>query len=220
MKKSSVISAAAMLVLGIAYYICALRYTIYSLGVYAVPIVWLVSANIAFVAMLKNRWKGHWWAIFNSTNAVFFAGLLVVIAVDRYKPTYVIHIPENFEGEVSLFPAKEKSDELFVDENGMGYYNPRQDVEVKLLQGDEDISNALNQYGRGALQFPVGDSTHYEAIDFTCFRVEKGKIYGSSPWNQPRAACMVEAEFKRLVAEGIIDESRIEKRIMPYLKNN
>jgi hypothetical protein len=140
------------------------------------------------------------------------------VAIDNYKPTYVIHIPENFEGMVYLFPAKEKSDALFIDENGIGYFLPPQEVNVKVLQGDENITDAMNHYGRGELHFPLADSTKYEAISFTCFEVKKGRVYGNSPWNQQHANCMDETEFMRLVAAGIIDESLIEKKTYPYLQ--
>ena len=219
MKKWDLIAMIAMLLTGLAYAYIGYRYTFYSVGVYLIPVVLVLSAISAFSAVLaKNKWRHLWWPIFNGTGAVLFAALIAAVAIDNYKPTYVIHIPANFEGMVYLFPAKEKSDELFIEENGIGYFMPKQEVDVKVLHGDENISDAMNQYGRGALQFPLADSTQYEAISFTCFEVEKGREYGSSPWNQPHAKCMEEAEFKRLVAAGIIDESRIEKKTYPYVQ--
>jgi len=75
----------------------------------------------------------------------------------------------------------------------------------------------LNQYGSRSLIFPLPDSTHFRAIEITCFNVERGKVYGSSPWNQPHATCMDEHDFIQLVKKGIIDSSKVASRIYPYL---
>jgi hypothetical protein len=219
MKKWDFIAMLSILLTGLVYTFVGYRYTFYSVGVYLIPVVLVLSAIAAFSTVLaKNKWRHLWWPIFNSTGSILFMALIAAVALDHYKPTYVIHIPENFEGMVYLFPANEKSDELYIDENGIGYFMPKQEVDVKVLHGEVDISNAMNQYGQGSLQFSLVDSTQYESIGFSCFEVEKGREYGSSPWNQPHAKCMDEAEFKRLVAAGIIDESRIEKKVYLRLK--
>lgn len=216
MKKNNLISWIAILIFGLVYGYVGYRYTFYSVGIYLIPFVLLLGAIAACSAvMAKRSWRHLWWPIFNWTSSGLFIALIAAVAIDNYKPTYVIYIRENFEGMVYLLPAKESSTELYIDEHGIGYYNPGREVDVKVYHGNENSTNALNEYGDRTLIFPLADSMHYESFHITCFEVEKGRTYGSSPWNQPHAKCMDEAEFKSLVAAGIIDESRIEKELFP-----
>ena len=191
-------------------------HTFYGLGIFLTPLVLLISVIMAFTSgLLNHQWKGSFWLQFSSITCVLFSGLLIVIAADNYKPSYYIHVPENFEGMVYLLPGKEPADELYIDENGMGYFNTGGDVHVKVKQGKIDISDALNQYGRRTLIFKLADSLHYRALEITCFEVVHGRNYGSSPWNQPHATCMDEQAFIRLLQSGAIDSSRLVQTVYP-----
>ena len=116
---------------------------------------------------------------------------------------------------VHLLPAKEPTDELFVDENGIGYINTGVDSDIKIKQGQNDITNALNQYGRTSLLFKLPDSIHYRAIEITCFEVVEGRVYGSSAWNQPHATCMNEQTFTKMLESGKIDSTRLIQHTYP-----
>lgn len=205
-----------MVVLAVLYAFMAWRFTFYRLGIFLIPLVLLVSALITIVLKyFVSAWRSKGFLLFSNASSIIFLFLIGSIAFKEYKPTYVVHIPADFEGTVYLWPAKEMSDELFIDKNGMGYFNVPQEVKLKLLHGTKNVSDALNEYGRKSLVFPMFDSIHRETIDVVCFEIEKGRVYGRSPWNQPHAQCMDETEYLRLVADGIIDESKIKKEIYP-----
>lgn len=210
-----------MTILGVAYSYFGYYYTYYGLGVYLTPLVFVLSGLIAGIAVwvlraLRKNWQMPWrrrfWMVFSSVGSALFAALLIYLAVDNYKPSYYMYVPEDFEGMVHLLPSKEASEELYIDENGIGYYRSDREVNVIVMRGEEDITNALNQYGRKSLIFKQADSLHYKAIEITCFEVVEGRHYGSSPWNQPHAQCMDEAEFVRRLETQEIDSTRVVQK--------
>lgn len=190
--------------------------TFYRMGIFLVPIIMLAAGVVSGAIVLSNKkWRKSWFKIFSWIGAIGFAGLIIAHKIEHYKPTYPIYIPESYEGMVYLLPGKHINEELFIDQNGIGYYAPGKEVEVKVYHGEENSTNALNEYGDRTLIFPNADSTSYESIHITCFEVERGRVYGSSPWNQTHARCMDEQTYLQLVAAGIIDESRVKKVVFP-----
>ena len=190
--------------------------TFYRMGIFLLPLILLTAGVISGAAVLfKKQWRTNWFRIFSWISIAFLAGIIIQHKIDRYKPTYAIYIPEDFQGMVYLLPGKNINDELLIDENGIGYYAPGREVDVKVYHGDHNSTNALNQYGDRTLIFPLADSIHYESIFITCFGVEMGKDYGGSIWNQPHAKCMDEQQYLRYVAAGIIDETLVKKVVYP-----
>ena len=220
-KNGTITSILIAVILMIAYYYFSWHYTFYGLGIFLIPFILLLSVLTAFIAIrFKHKWKRSFWLVFSSITSLLFTGLLISIAIDKYKPTFYIYVPENYEGMIYLLPAKEPTRELFVNENGIGYYNSGVDSHVKVKQGKNDISNALNQYGRRSLIFMLPDSIQYRAIEIVCFEVVQGRGYGSSIWNQPHATCMDEQKFIEMVNEGKIDSTLLTQRTYPVSPKN
>jgi hypothetical protein len=195
-------------------------YTYYGLGIFLVPIVLIISAIAAFtLVFFKGEWKKYLWLLLSTIASALFSILLISMAVDNYKPSYYIHLPENFEGMVHLLPSKKTTENLFIGDSGIGYYNTGCEANVKIMQGENDISNALNQYGSSSLIFKLADSLHYSAIEITCFEVVKDHVYSSSQWNQPHATCMNEQVFIELLKSGKIDSSKVMQHTYPLNPN-
>lgn len=192
------------------------RETLYGLGVFLVPLVLIGAALLSGLIVLVWRgWRKKWFLIFSWISIVALIAIILQHKIERYKPVFNIYIPENYEGMVYLLPAITSTTELYIDTNGIGYYNPGREVEVKIYHGTHESTNALNQYGSRTLIFPNADHSHYASIYITCFEVEKHGIYGSSPWNQPHATCLDEQQYLSLVKSGVVDDDCILKTYHP-----
>lgn len=193
--------------------------TFYRMGVFLVPIALLATGIIAGALVLyQPKWRPKWHFAFAWVGIIVFAGMVAWHKIDHYKPTYRIYIPETYKGMVTLLPGKYKNESLCVNAFGFGYYAPQRDVNVRVYHGNEEITNALNQYGRGSLLFSLPDSSLYQAIEITCFRVEKGKAYGKSPWNQPHATCIDTSAYLEYVRSGAVIDSLVAKETYPLLR--
>lgn len=191
----------------IAYY-----YSLYSLGLFLIPMVFILAgAGSIIVGVMSKLILKQRFQLFAAISIVLFTALIIEHHLNAYKPTKTIHVPENYNGLVHIFPAKlMDADDFYADENGMLYFYAEREVNIKILHGARDITNANNEYGRFSLNFYSEDSLLLKSLDAYCFRAEEGREYPDSPWNQFHESCLTQSELETLISQGLIDTSMMQ----------
>lgn len=186
----------------------------YRMEIIVLPFAFLLSGIITLILIwIKRSWNKKWMTIFTAISSLFLLFLISEHFIRIYKPILNIYIPENFEGVVHLFPVQNAMDKVYIDKNGIGYLPHKGDYQFKVYQGSNDITNVLNESGRGELILHMKDSVHYQSISYSCFEVIKNKTYPKTSWNQKHNQCINEAEFEYLVSKRMIDKELIFKQI-------
>lgn len=203
------ISLVLFSVLAIVYlYIGLFDSVFYNLELILLPIVLVAVGSISGILVwVIKKFRVHFLTIFFCLGSLSLLSLIIDHGLKTYKETLTIRIPVGFEGKVHLFHSYYLSSEVIVSEHGIGYLPDRGDLIHKVVQGSEDITDALNESGGSELIWYQDDSTTTRSIGYSCFEVIKNKKYPTSSFNQKHTSCMNTREFDSLVVLGIIDSN-------------
>jgi hypothetical protein len=216
MKKKYIAPITALL-LALVYSYIGYNYTWYRMGIFLVPLVFLVAGFLCLVSIfIVKAWKRKGWFIFFIYSSILFVGLITGHVVENYKPTITINIPDHYEGMVHIFTGNTSAKQFWVDNNGIAYCYYEKEAKWKIKHGKKDISGVLNEYGRTTLEFSSPDSMYYYSTSVVCFEVESGREYPTSPWNQKHAKCMDKVMYLHYVEAGIVDDSKVVKKKWKY----
>ncbi|GAB5540065.1 MAG: hypothetical protein Salg2KO_21680 [Salibacteraceae bacterium] len=148
--------------------------------------------------------------------AVFCIGLqtayIVATEVDRYKPTVTITIPDQVVGCVYLLVTPGPRVDVQVNEHGIGYIGSIGEVTYEIEHRGHDITDAFQTSGAHEIALYNPDSTTLTAYNVTCLNIT-GETEYKTPVMHPFLWCMDTAEFSQFVQTGMIDETRLRKRV-------
>ena len=97
-------------------------HTIYGVGIYMLPSIWIYALAPAFIFLaVKFKKRKIFFLVYLASAIFLFLVYFTLFGIDRYKPTVKINAPEDYEGCVYLFHTVEEIDEVIIDENGIGY---------------------------------------------------------------------------------------------------
>jgi hypothetical protein len=204
-------------ILGCSYAYVGFRFTLYGLGVYLVPVVVIVSAFGAVLTIVwKKEWHSKYLPVFYSFTIFLFSYLLIDEGVRNYKPTVTVHVPENYFGMVHIFFGEGEYKDIYVNQNGIGYFEYHGEVNFEILHGQEDVSDVLNESGNGQIEFWKPDSSEYEVINVACFELVPDRKYPTTPWNNKHSMCVDKSTYLDWKEKGWIDEKKILKKPFAY----
>ena len=207
------------LILGVIWAYVGFRYTYYSLGIYLTPFVVGISAIASgLIIVWKKSWYKNFLPLFYIANILLFSYLLISEGIRNYKPTVTVHIPENYYGMVHVFVGKGDQKDVFIDQNGIGYFQFHGEVNWEILQGEEDITDVLNEGGYSQLLFWESDSSAYDVVKVTCFELIPDRKYPTTPWNNKHSLCMDENTYLEWVKDNRIDEQKLIKTRIIHAK--
>tara|TARA_R110002050_G_scaffold300722_2_gene471968 strand:- start:113465 stop:114136 length:672 start_codon:yes stop_codon:yes gene_type:complete len=182
----------------------------YRIELILIPFILGLTGLFTFViTAFKRNYISYRFPIFYFLSSIIFTLIIGQHLIADYKPTLEIHVPENYNGMVYLFPSYHTETSVKISPNGIGYIPHTGAYDFKVFHGNRDITDALNEYGRGQLEFLTALPAQKKSISFTCFEVEKNRAYPSSPWNQKHALCMDRNQFDSLTQIHQIDSSQI-----------
>lgn len=185
-------------------------HTWWHFGLYVfLPAVLLFSALISAVINLKDRNVTNWFRWFASISTLVFLALILAHHITEYKPTVKVFIASDFEGTVTLLPGKVYQTSYHATEKGIVYFNTQEEVHLEIYHGDREITNVLNEAGYSQLRYFENDSNWQYQIVVQCFEVTKDRVYPTSPWNQKHAKCIKLKDFEQMVAQNVIDRSKV-----------
>lgn len=209
MKNSSIALLIITVLLAVMYGILGYFYsTFYQLELIVLPLVFVISAILTFLLSWVKPLREWKHLLFPSFCILFFILLIADHLISRHKTTVVLRLPQDYTGMVHLLPTEEKVKKAEVNSAGISYVPWKGDYKLKVIRGESDISNVLNESGHGELRLSDGDSTHYRTLSISCFEVTEEGNYPERPWNQKHAACMDSLAFDSLYSAGLI---QIEK---------
>jgi hypothetical protein len=213
MKPFSATIAVLFLVSTITYGIIGGFYTFYSMGIFLVPIVLIITVVTgAFCKWVLRKTSDTSLNIAMGGGFLIFSIFIVAHLIDNYKPTVTVNIPEEFEGCVLMFAVESAPGDVEIDDHGIGYYQRMGDFQWKVKHGSTNISGVLNEFHFQQLLFYSSDSTNLTVVTVSCFEVGRDKVYPTreAPWTDE--LCLDIQEYEGLVESGLIDEAQVLKR--------
>ncbi|MDB4060740.1 hypothetical protein N9515_02130 [Vicingaceae bacterium] len=122
--------------------------------------------------------------------------LIIIHEFDQYKPSYVIDIPQNYEGCIYLFVTNEDRSNVSLDEHGIGY------IESK---GNQSITKAFAASQQNEIVIRGSSNTTMIAYDVSCLEINNSNYYPQRQYDYEIKPCMDSAEFLELVGQGVIN---------------
>ena len=133
--------------------------------------------------------------------------------IEEYKPTYIISIPENFEGCIYLFTTIEPRNDVPVNEMGIGYIGSKGKAHWEIKRGKTNITESLATSQANEILEYNDNKTQLTAYDVMCIEINDANIYNQRSSDYVIIKCMDEIEFLEMAENGLIDESRLRKRV-------
>ena len=188
--------------------------TAYGAGAAVVIVIQLVAAISFLVVYFTSGRK-----LISSLQWSFVIAItlqLALIAYHRitsYQPMHVISLSEEQTGCIYLFVTTEERDDCQVNEYGVAYMGSQGKSRWRIERGKEDHTNAFltSQRNEILLYDTLDQVIQMTAYDVSCINILDDLSYPVS--YEEHIPCMDATEFKELVNEGIIDESRLRKRV-------
>lgn len=210
-----------ILVLSAAYYGYLGRYyTYYGLGVFLVPLVFIIGSFILLGLFAINRFgmkkpnKRSWRIGFTTAllicNTLFIA-LIADHYISNYKPTRTFYIPDDYIGCIYLFETTAELHSDTISENGIGYIHWDPDYYWRLERNGVDVTEAWNVGNpRGTIMFYHEDSTVLEVIEVGCALINDSNHYKEfSVYSTIIPTAMHPSTYTEMVNWGLIDDSKV-----------
>lgn len=134
------------------------------------------------------------------------ASLIVTIVclafyISEYRPTYKIHVPETFTGQVKLFHSTLEENNLTLNKYGVGYITDkayRKGFKPVVYKNGKDITEQCENLGRGSVAYAGIDGTNIGPFSYVGFTVKENKV--DTIWT----------DIKKAIEQKIIDTSIIK----------
>lgn len=198
-----------------AYILYLGRYeTIYGAGVAGVIVIQVFGVLVFGVTLLLSKFN-----VCSSFKVLAFVvgsiqlALIIIHEIDQYEPTYVIVIPQNYEGCIYLFVTNEDRSNVSVDERGIGYIGSKGKANWEIQKGSQSITEAFATSQHNEILIRDSSNTTMTAYDVLCLEINNSNYYPKGQYDYEIKPCMDSAEFLELVEQGVINENLLRKKV-------
>lgn len=205
---------------GIAFYFLSTSYffyigrfeTIYGAGVALMLIVQAFGLVLFGLGTLLSgfQWKKSLYAAMAITTVIQIV-FITIHRVERYKPTYTIHLPEHYSGEVHLFITPEERVDVFVNENGLGYMGSRGKANWKIKRGNHQMPEVFKSGRSSQITHYNSDSTMMTTYHMSCYIVDDTLDYSQFSDRYYITPCLTTEAFFEIVKKYQVDLDRLRK---------
>ena len=188
--------------------------TIYGAGVAGVIIIQVFGLLVFGVSLLLSKYNLRpSFKVFAFVVSSIQLALIIIHEIDQYKPTYVIEIPQNYEGCIYLFVTNEERSNVAVDEHGIGYVGSKGKAKWEIQKGYQSITNAYATSQQNEIIIKDSSNTKMIAYDVSCLEINNSNYYPPRQYDYEIKPCMDSVEFLELVAQGVINEKLLRKKV-------
>lgn len=188
--------------------------TIYGAGFAAVLVVQVFGLIVFGFTFFRSKFKPRKsinWFVFTVSSIQLV--LIMVHEIDQYQPTYVINIPENFQGKVYLLVTNEERADVSVNEHGIGYVGNKGKAKWEIRKGRQNISDAFETIQQNEILIRDSSNTTLTAYSVSCLDINSSNNYPSRPSDYQIIPCLDSTEFLKLVEREIIHEKILRKKV-------
>ena len=188
--------------------------TIYGAGVTGVIAIQVFGLLIFGVSLLLSKFNVRSsFKVFAFVVSSIQISLIIIHEINQYKPTYVIDIPENYEGCIYLFVTNEDRSNVSIDEHGIGYIGSKGNAKWEIQNGDHSITEAFATSQQNEILIRDSSNTTMTAYDVSCLEINNSNYYPPRQSDYEIKPCMESVEFLELVEQGVINEKLLRKKV-------
>ena len=164
--------------------------------VISLPVLLCISFSLGY--LVKRIMDSKWWTItFASIFVMVFCGIYYL---SEYRPTYRVIVPKAYVGEIRLLFSNEERSDFFINKYGIGYIDKKTFDEgfyPKIIKDDNDITEQVKVYSKGAIATTRDDVYSYEYLSFSI---------------PAKVVSLEEKDIEELMKIRAIDTSRLYRR--------
>lgn len=211
-----------LVVLGLYYAWLGYYQTYYGLGIFLVP-MGLLGGLIVWSFLFLLYWKGLGEERRRSMDLAaqitlmlvngYFVFLIAQHKIERYKPSFFVHVPDDYVGCVYLYPTVPTGRSTELDSLGVGYIPHSDKYKLVLLRNGVNVTKALETGNHQELNFYREDSTIMDVYSVGCAIItEDGHYPDFSVYSTILMPCMDEIEFQKMIQWGQVDRDLLVHR--------
>lgn len=160
------------------------------------PLTLLIAFGLGFLTKKIFRLSWHTLTI----TSLIYSIVCLIFYISEYKPSYIIYIPDNYNGKIILLVSKESNNDFNINKFGIGYINHKtfkNGFHLTIIKNKEDITKKIKKCNKRAYMSAGEVNISFDYMTFTITNEEEnsGNI-----------------SFEELITNNAIDTTRLWRR--------